>query len=289
MNWTLSAFTDEAGAECSAQVQAAKRAGLNFVDLRSVDGHNITVLPVEQAQKVKEQLDAAGLRVQMFGSPIGKIDISEDLESDLERLRHLGKLKDILGCDAVRIFSFYNKENVPHEEWQKESLRRLNVLKELAAELGLVLYHENERHIFGDMLEDVAAIASLRSDNFKLIFDFDNYNQGHQDVWACWERLKSVTDSFHLKDSTPTESGFAHVPIGQGSGQAEKILRDAVASGWSGPVALEPHLSHSKAVAATGPSGIVNEAFSGMPTAESFHVAAETAHKLLADIGAQVS
>jgi sugar phosphate isomerase/epimerase len=100
--------------------------------------------------------------------------------------------------------------------------------------------------------------------------------------------LRDVTDSFHLKDSKQAGGRYQHVPIGQGDGQAPKILADAVARGWDGPVALEPHLSHSGAVAATGPSGVANEAFSNMPHAESFSVAAETAKALMKEIGATV-
>lgn len=288
MSWTLSAFTDEAGASCEEQIAAAKRAGLNFLDIRAVDGHNISVLPIEVAREVKAKLDAAGIKVQMFGSPLGKIDIADDQESDLTKLRHMAELAPVLGCNQIRIFSYYNKAEVPLADWAAESLKRLSILRAEAATLGLVLFHENERHIFGDYVANVLQIAELRDDNFKLIFDFDNYNQNGEDVWDNWTQLKDLTDSFHLKDSKKGESGYQHVPIGQGDGQAKKILTDAVSRGWSGPIALEPHLSHSAAVAATGPSGQQNEAFGTMPIADSFHVAAETAKTLLQEIGAEV-
>ena len=117
--------------------------------------------------------------------------------------------------------------------------------------MGLILYHENERHIFGDLTDDVETLATLRNANFKLIFDFDNYQQSGEDVWATWLRLADQTDAIHLKDSTQDNM---HVPVGQGNGQVEKILADAVKRGWSGPLTLEPHLTHSKSVVATGPS-----------------------------------
>jgi sugar phosphate isomerase/epimerase len=280
--WTLSAFSDEAGSACSEQIAAAKRAGITRIDIRNIDGFNITTLPVENAKKIKEQLDEAGISVQMFGSPIGKIDVSDDIETDLEKIRHLATLAPVLGCNAVRIFSYYNKTNLPHEEWQEKSLAYLTQLRDEAEKSGLILYHENERHIFGDLGKDVAAIANLRNANFKLIFDFDNYQQSGEDVYAVWETLAEQTDSFHLKDSTQDNM---HVPVGQGNGQIEKILRDAVAKNWNGPIAVEPHLAHSGAVALTGPSGVANESYANMPAAESFHVAMETATNLLNEIG----
>jgi sugar phosphate isomerase/epimerase len=287
MAWLLSAFTDEAGGSCEEQIEAAKNNGLNRLDLRGMDGFNCTTMPVEHARGVAEKLKAANVKVGMFGSPLGKIDIADDVEIDVKKLEHLAELAPVLGCNAVRIFSYYNKENRPHDEWRAESLRRLQILRTRAKELGMVLYHENERHIYGDLAADVLEIAKLRDgETFKLIFDFDNYNQSGEDVWENWTQLGDATDAIHLKDSTENNE---HVPAGQGNGRIREILSDALAKGWNGPVIVEPHLSHSGAVAATGPSGVANKAFSAMQPHESFAVALDAAHALLKDIGAQVN
>lgn len=284
MGWKLSAFTDEAGASCEEQIAAAQSNGLRRLDLRGMDGHNCTTMPLDHARGVAEKLKAANLEVGMFGSPIGKIDIAESVSTDVEKLEHLAALSPILGCNAVRIFSYYNKENRPHDFWQLESLSRLSLLQKHARELGLVLYHENERHIFGDLCADVLEIANLRDGkSFKLIFDFDNYNQSGEDVWENWQKLHDKTDAIHLKDST---SANEHVPAGQGNGRVREILTDALSRGWNGPVIVEPHLSHSGAVAATGPSGQANQAFSAMAPHESFKVAMDAAHQLLKEVSA---
>ncbi|HEX8835074.1 MAG TPA: sugar phosphate isomerase/epimerase [Abditibacteriaceae bacterium] len=284
MEWLVSAFADEAGDTCDVQIAALQRAGLKHIDIRSIDGFNITALLLDKAREIKQKLDDAGISVNMFGSPIGKIDISEDFEIDLAKLRHLGELAPVLGCNAVRIFSYFNKEGASHEEWKAQSLKRLEQLRSTGQELGLVLYHENERHIFGDLANDVEAISALRNDSFKLIFDFDNYNQSGENVWDNWLQLREATDSIHLKDSKDGQ----HTPAGQGGGFVREILTDAVARGWNGPVSVEPHLSHSGAVAATGPSGIANAAYGKMPAPESFHIACTVATDLLGELGVQV-
>ncbi len=288
MTWTFSAFADEAGGTIAEQIAALQRAGLHRVDLRNVDGHNIAALPLDVAQGVKRNLDAAKVYVQMFGSPIGKIDIADDFQSDLDKLEHLARLADVFNCRWVRIFSYFNKGGAPMDEWQRESLDRLRRLRDLAEKHSLVLYHENERHIFGDRCEQVQVIADELRDGqtFRLIFDFDNFNQSGDDVWANWRRLKGATDSFHFKDSTAPPKPM-HVPLGEGNGRARDILADAVAMGWSGPVALEPHLAHSEAVLATGPSGRSNEALKDLGPKDAFHLAAETAKRLLDELGAE--
>ena len=286
MNWTLSAFSDEAGTSADQQINALLRAGLRFIDIRNIDGYNIAELPIEAAKTVKIKLDDNGIGTQMFGSPIGKIDVGDELLLDIDKLNHLGEMAPIFGCGAVRMFSYYNRSQRSHDEWQKLVLERLQTLRDRAEKMGLVLYHENERHIFGDLTDDVETLADLRGANFKLIFDFDNYQQSGEDVWATWLRLAERTDAIHLKDSTPDNR---HVPVGQGNGQVEKILADALARGWSGPLTIEPHLTHSQSVVSTGPSGQQNQAFAQMEPRESFHIAAQAAKDLLEKIGARWS
>jgi sugar phosphate isomerase/epimerase len=286
MKWILSAFPDEAGASCDEQIAALQRANLKHTDLRGIDGFNIAELPLDNARAVRKKFDDAGLAVNMFGTPLGKIDIADDFESDRKKLAHLSELAPIFDCFALRIFSYYNKENRPEAEFQTEALRRLNILKEDARRYGLILFHENEHGIFGDTGERSVLLANeLRDEKtFKLIFDFDNYNQVEGNVWQTWERLRHATDAFHLKDSTKEKQ---HVPVGQGNGCAREILNNANRLGWIGSLSVEPHLSHSKAVMATGPSGRQNEEFAAMSLPDSFHAAVTIAQNLIEEIGAQ--
>lgn len=287
MVWTLSAFADEAGESVEEQVEALQQARINRVDLRNVDGYNITALPVDRAERIRKRLDGAGIQVAVFGSPIGKIDIADDFKIDLERITQLGKIRGVLGCRAVRVFSYYNRQGAPLEVWRSEVLNRLGQLRDRARELGLVLYHENEKDIFGDACARVLDLAEALRDgtSFRLIFDFDNYNGCGEDVAANWRQLAKLTDAFHLKDS---DAGLQHVPVGQGSTSLESILADALAAGWEGPLSLEPHLNHSDAVMKTGPHGQANQAYADLSPAECFQVAARAAHDVLGRIGAPV-
>jgi len=286
MGWTitaLSAFADEAGQSSDQQIEALARAGLTHIDVRSIDGHNICDLPVERAEAIRAKLDVARIQICMFGTPIGKIDIADDFEPDMARLEHLGRLKELLGANAVRIFSYYNAHGATASQWQKVSLQRLQKLRDRAYQLGLVLYHENERHIFGDRCLQIEVLAATLRDGetFRLIFDFDNYNQSGDDVWDNWLHLRDYTDAIHLKDS---DAKNCHVPVGQGNGCVRRILVDAHSRGWGGPMIVEPHLSRSKAVAATGAHGTIHESFANMSEADSFNIAVMEAKKLIAEI-----
>ncbi len=268
-------------------MRTIQTAGLSRIDLRIVEGVSIAALPMDRAREVAGKLRAAGIQVGMFGSPLGKIDLADDLGIDLAKLDHLGQLAGVFQCRRVRVFSYFNeKAKATPRDRADETLRRLRVLKERAVALGLELYHENERDIFGDSVANVLQIVDALVDgvHFGTVFDFDNYNQCGEDVWQAWERLRDHTDAFHLKDS---DSRRQHVPIGQGAGRAREILSDCLRMGWEGHLALEPHLAHSPAVLATGPGGSANLALANLSDEEAWQVGAAAGKDLLREIGAK--
>ncbi|MDX1682225.1 MAG: sugar phosphate isomerase/epimerase, partial [Phycisphaeraceae bacterium] len=163
--------------------------------------------------------------------------------------------------------------------WESTSIDRLKQLVDRADEYGLRLMHENEMDIFGQDLDEVLALQdAINEGPIGWIFDFSNYRYAGNDIWANWEALADRTDAFHLKDSNDDDQ---HVPIGEGAGEARRILADARDRGWSGPLTLEPHLAYSDAVMATGPSGEAAHDFANMSNEECFQVGAEAAHSLL--------
>lgn len=289
MSWVLSAFADEASESIDEQVRALTEAQMTHIDLRLVDGTNIVELPLDHAEQVKAKLDAAGIAVCMYGSPIGKIDIADDIDIDIARVRHLGELKKIFGAEAVRIFSYYNKEEVGEDQWQAASVERLRRLVEVADECGLVLYLENEIKIFGDNCRRVSILRDEvhreSPDRFKLIFDFDNFIQNGDDVMDAWTALRDDIEAIHLKEAKRQPDGsYQHVPSGTGDGRIPEILADCAQRGWDGPLTLEPHLARSQAVLATGPHGEANQSVADLSPYDCFQVAAKAARGLLADV-----
>ncbi|MFI4861460.1 MAG: sugar phosphate isomerase/epimerase family protein [Phycisphaerales bacterium JB063] len=284
MTLTLSAFADEAADAGDAQIAALKRAGIDHIDLRSVGGVNICELPIEDAKALRSLLDAAQIRVGMYGSPIGKTDLDDDLQIELDRLDHLAAMRDVFGATAVRMFSFYDKSRRAPAQREQLTLERLATLREHAARLGLKLYHENETDVFGDHPDDVLKLAPLRDDaSFGLIYDFANYLRTGAEPMATWAKLGGVTDALHFKDQT---RGGDHVPMGRGDTCCPAILAQALASGWSGPCTLEPHLYMSEAVRATNVHGQGDPALAKLSREDIFQVAAEAVLALIAQASA---
>jgi L-ribulose-5-phosphate 3-epimerase UlaE len=98
--------------------------------------------------------------------------------------------------------------------------------------------------------------------------------------------LGDATDAIHLKDSKEQPDGeWYHVPVGSGDGQVLRILEDLAKRDWAGMLSIEPHLTHSRAVLATGPGGQQNQQFASMSPADTFQVAAEAGIDLLKRVG----
>ena len=59
----LCAFSDEASASLDGQIKALKRNGINYTELRSVDGVNVASITEESAKKIKKELEKIYFRI----------------------------------------------------------------------------------------------------------------------------------------------------------------------------------------------------------------------------------
>ena len=83
-NIKIFGFADEAATDIDGQIKALKRNGLCGLEIRGVDGQNISDITLEKAKEVKAKLDFEGLSVWSIGSPIGKIEVTDDFEAHKE-------------------------------------------------------------------------------------------------------------------------------------------------------------------------------------------------------------
>ncbi len=233
------AFADEANPMIDGQILAMTRNGLNGLEIRGVDGQNISDISLEKAQEVRAKLDATGLETWSIGSPIGKIDIEkDDFEAHLEKFRHTLEVAKVLGATNIRLFSFFIPADKDPAPYKDEVIRRLKCFVELAEGTGIDLCHENEKGIYGDMadrcLEILQAVPQLKG-----IFDPANFVQCGQNTLEAWELLKPYIKYMHIKDAL---SDSSVVPAGKGEGNVAAILKEFRAQGGN-ELTIEPHLA----------------------------------------------
>ena len=78
------AFADEASPDMTGQIAAMQRNGISLLEIRGVNGVNVSKISDRTAREVKRQLDDAGISVWSMGSPIGKHKLEAKFEEHLE-------------------------------------------------------------------------------------------------------------------------------------------------------------------------------------------------------------
>lgn len=244
-NIYLSGFSDEISIDFIEQLDGVASLGMEYVCLRTVNKKNIVDYTLlEFKEEILPKLNAKNIKVSSIGSPIGKIQISDEkgFEKQKEQLEVLCEICQVIKCKYIRIFSFYMSENENPNIYKDQVVSKLQEFTNIAEKYNIILIHENEKDIFGDTLDRCKLILdSIKSPNFKAAFDFANFVQCKQDTLDCWDKLKEWVVYIHIKDATTEHN--ENVLCGTGQGNIEKILRQAIKeNGYTGFLTLEPHL-----------------------------------------------
>ncbi len=236
-NIKIYAFSDEASPSIDAQIDALLRNGLDGMEIRNVDGVNISDITKEKAKEVKAKLDAHSLCVWSIGSPIGKITLQDDFEKHMEKFKHTLEIAKILNAQSIRLFSFFMPKNSDPNVYKEEVFARLGQFVEAAKGYNITLCHENEKGIFGDIPKRCLEIHK-QFPEIKSVFDPANFVQSQVDTLKAWALLKDYVHYMHIKDAL--EDGLV-VPPGKGIGNVQRIAKDFIASGGK-EFTMEPHL-----------------------------------------------
>lgn len=230
-------FADEASADMAGQIEALKRNGFSFLEIRGVDGTNISEITAQKAKEVRKMLDDAGLSVWSMGSPIGKITLNDDFDAHLDLYKRILEYADILGAKKVRMFSFYPVADMGAEETKEKVFARLDAFCGVTPE-GVMMCHENEKEIFGESAENCLAIHKAFP-KIRAVFDPANFVQSGVDTLKAWDMLHPYVEYFHVKDALADQTV---VPAGEGIGNLPVLLKKYVAQGGE-VLTLEPHLA----------------------------------------------
>lgn len=278
----LYAFADEAGAEMDVQIRAMLRNNLQGLEIRGVDGENVSLISLEKAMQVRKMLDDHGLATWSVGSPIGKIRLDEDFDAHQELLRHTLEVANILGAKNMRIFSFYMPKDRESAHHRQQVMDKLGRLLEIAESSGVSLCHENEKGIYGDTAVHCRDLLDTLP-KLKGIFDPANFVQCGENAWDAWNLLKDRIDYLHIKDSMEDS---CVVPAGIGAGHIPEIIRDYTSRGGRA-MTLEPHLMEFvglKDLEESGDVSVVGKYRTYSSADEAFDEAANALRKILAEV-----
>ena len=281
--YRISGFADEIAPDLTTQLEVIGRLGMQHIEMRGVDGDNLINHSDESVKKIKQRLDAAGVTLSALGSPLGKIGVTDECARHLEDCKRAEEIAQRMDCNRIRMFSFYLPEGKT-AEYRGEVIERLGQFVDYAKANDVVLLHENEKGIYGEMAaECLDLMKQFYGANFKAIFDFANFVQAGQDTLEAYEMLKPYIAYIHVKDAI-LENGKV-VPAGMGDGNVAKILTDLYHNGFDGYLSLEPHLFGFTGFAALEKDGVsIQDTGKVLSGSEAFTLAHDSLLKILAQI-----
>lgn len=235
-------FADEIAADLTTQMKVVKKLNMSYIEMRGVDGNNLIYHNDEKVKEIKSRLAEEGIKLSALGSPLGKIGIRDDFTPHYEEFKRAVEIAHRMETPNIRMFSFYIPKDTAVSDCEGEVFDRLGMFVEYAKKNDIVLLHENEKGIYGEMAKECKKIMdTFGGKNFKAIFDFANFVQAKQDTTEAYELLKDHIAYVHVKDAI-WESGSV-VPAGLGDGNVGEILGRMLKNGYQGFLSLEPHLS----------------------------------------------
>ena len=241
--WTLSVFGDEIDADPVIQLSVLQALSAQHIEVRSAWGTNIVELSGEQLGELAGLVAARDMGVSAIASPIGKVDAFGDPDVELERFRRAVAAAHRLNSRYIRLFSFYRPPGTTPPEIRDAVLRQLRAYATIAEQEALVLLHENEKEIYGDVPERVLdLIEAVGSPALRMAWDNANFVQvGVRPFTDGYALLRPYIEYLQVKDARAGDATV--VPAGEGDGELLATVTALRDDGYAGFASLEPHLA----------------------------------------------
>ena len=239
-DFIISGFADEIDQSTDKQFAHLNELGISYFEPRGIDGKNISELTLSEAKELKEKMDRCGIKASSIGSPIGKIKITDDFSEHIKLLEHVIEIAKILETKYIRVFSVFIPADEDPAKYRDEVLSRMKKMAEVAEKNGVILLHENEKDIYGDIAPRCKDIFdNVKSPALEGVFDPANFVQCAVDTKKAWQLLSPYVEYMHIKDA---KQNGGVVPAGKGDGNLKYLIDEYLKSGKN-VLTVEPHLT----------------------------------------------
>ena len=237
----VTGFCDEIHDYNPIQFDGLKELGIKYYDFRLINARSFLDFSDEVIVGVLQMGRDYNLEVSCIGSFVGKIKTDGDFDAHFEQFKRVVNIAKRAGTKYIRMFSFYLPEGEDFDTYTDWVVERIEKLVKYAEENDVILLHENEKGIYGNVASRCKTLFErIKSPNFRCAFDFSNFIECGQDCLEAYEMLKPYIEYIHIKDN---KGGTEVVPAGWGDGHIPEILSDIYKNGYRGFVAMEPHLT----------------------------------------------
>lgn len=240
--YQLSAFGDEISPRLETQLEVLQSENIRSLEIRGVENKNVLDLTNQELEEIRSRLENKGFTISAIGSPIGKVSIEEDFHKHMKLFRRAVEIAKKFSCNHIRIFSFYIPRGGKPEKFRTKVIQKLESMVELAEKDNVILLHENEREIYGDVPERcLDLLSTINSAHLRATFDPANFVAcGVKPFQQAFPLLADYIKYVHIKDARFSDQ--AVVPAGEGDGEWRKLLTALKQCNFPGYFSLEPHL-----------------------------------------------
>lgn len=258
-------FADEAGPSIEEQIEATKALGWSDIESRNIDGKNIHDIPDGTFDEVAAKLEAAGIRINCFGSAVANWAKDPTSDEDFERskaeLTRALKRMALLNTPMIRGMSFkiFDRTGPCPPEVERQVFEKVRYLVGMCEDAGVLYVHENCMNYGGMSYENtLKLVEAVDSPHFKLVFDTGNpvntndYRgeppYAKQSAWEFYRNVREHVHYVHIKDAVFEEETGGTFPKarftfpGEGDGDVKRIVADLLATGYDGGFSMEPHM-----------------------------------------------
>ncbi len=244
----ISVFTDELHREVTETLPIFASWGMKYVDFRGlVNGKAIENQTDEELRALKGQLGSLGLECAVLQSSLCKVHMPDEagIKRELAKLEGLIRASDVLGCNLVRSFNFWQHsqddpacgELAMRPDMLSQVLEMFYPVAKRAKEAGLVLSFEN----CGQTPDEaIAVIDALNVPGWGMAWDVSNMfellPEAQGDCVDYFTKALGYANMLHVKArGVLPEIEGRKVPW-------ERVLRGAAATGKNLPVSIETHV-----------------------------------------------
>ncbi len=259
MTIPIGAITDEFSLDIEVALDAMAKLGMTIAELRLIGNRNIIDLSDEEVRRIREQVEARGMRVLSIASPVLKCvlpdapPLDERFQQDVfgsaytiadqPRLAQRAmEIADLTGAKFIRVFSYW-RTTAP-EQCHDRIVAALRELADKAGARGLIIGLENEHACnVATGAEAGRILAALDHPALKAIWDPANASMlGERPFPDGYSKLPAARVAHvHAKDCVMEGHTATWGPLGEMDvdwrGQIAALKRD----GYAGAISLETH------------------------------------------------
>ena len=242
----ISFINDEYSSALSEALTFARKHQLKYLELRNINGKNVTDLTENEALSYSTQIAEAGILVSSLTSPFLYWQQAEHnfnimgqhIDSEQEYFTKLMDLADIFGAQHISIYS-YLQNNIDIDTLGKQ----LDVYSQMALERGIVLLLNIDKNC---NISNINKMHQLFENyNFSNIYPLINTGKiiAEQDDYDP-QQLQDIINTctyFHLSDYDNDLKRY--VVLGEGNLDLDMFLQDKKNSSQTF-VSLNPATSH---------------------------------------------